>query len=67
MRILFLGDIVGRTGCLAIKNNLATHIKDKKIDFVIVNGENAEVKGFGITEKITKYPKKQQFIHIFSP
>ncbi len=53
MRILFLGDIVGRTGCLAIKNNLATHIKDKKIDFVIVNGENAEDKGFGITEKIT--------------
>ncbi len=53
MRILFLGDIVGRTGCLAIKNNLATHIKEKKIDFVIVNGENAEDKGFGITEKIT--------------
>ena len=54
MRILFLGDIVGRSGCLAIKNNLPEIIKKKKIDFVIVNGENAANQGVGITEMISK-------------
>jgi hypothetical protein len=54
MRILFLGDIVGRSGCLAIKNNLPEIIIKKKIDFVIVNGENAANQGVGITEIISK-------------
>jgi|TARA_B110000438_G_C15779406_1_gene635593 2',3'-cyclic-nucleotide 2'-phosphodiesterase len=52
MRILFLGDIVGKSGCLAIIENLQNQIKNKKIDFVIVNGENAADQGVGITEKI---------------
>ena len=50
MRILFLGDVVGITGCLKIQNNLLDQIKKKKIDFVIVNGENAAQDGMGITE-----------------
>jgi len=54
MRILFLGDIVGRSGCKAIINNLQKIINEKKIDFVIVNGENAASKGVGITEMISK-------------
>ena len=54
MRILFLGDIVGLSGCLAIKNNLPEIIIKKKIDFVIVNGENAANQGVGITEIISK-------------
>ena len=54
MRILFLGDIVGRSGCLAIKNNLPEIIIKKKIDFVIVNGENAADQGVGITEMNSK-------------
>ena len=54
MRILFLGDVVGRSGCLSIKKNLQTIIKEKKIDFVIANGENAANEGVGITEKISK-------------
>jgi len=54
MRILFLGDIVGRSGCLAIKNNLPEIIIKKKIDFVIVNGENAANQGVGITEMNSK-------------
>ncbi len=33
MRTLFLGDIVGRSGCLAIKNNLPEIIKKKKNRF----------------------------------
>ena len=54
MRILFLGDIVGSSGCDALKKNLPDIIKKKKIDFVIVNGENAADEGVGITEKICK-------------
>ena len=53
MRIVFLGDIVGRSGCDSIKKNLQNIIKEKKIDFVIVNGENAAIEGVGITEKIS--------------
>ena len=53
MRILFLGDVVGPSGCKEIKKNLKAQIKLKKIDFVIVNGENAAEGGVGITEKIS--------------
>tara|TARA_B100001173_G_C15928629_1_gene521750 strand:- start:83 stop:889 length:807 start_codon:yes stop_codon:yes gene_type:complete len=52
MKILFLGDIVGNSGCEAIEKNLLSIIKKNKIDFVIVNGENAAEQGVGITEKI---------------
>jgi len=53
MKIFFLGDIVGRSGCLSIKKYLQNIVKDNNIDFVIVNGENASDQGVGITEKIT--------------
>ena len=53
MKIFFLGDIVGRSGCLSVKKYLQNIIKDNNIDFVIVNGENAADQGVGITEKIT--------------
>ena len=53
MRILFLGDVVGKSGCLAVTQNLPGLIKKKKIDFVIINGENAADQGVGITEKIS--------------
>ena len=52
MKILFLGDIVGASGCSKILNNLLTIIEKKKIDFVIVNGENADSSGVGITKEI---------------
>ncbi len=52
MRILFLGDVVGNSGCLKLTNNLAEQIKKNKIDFVIVNGENADKSGVGLTEEI---------------
>ena len=54
MRILFLGDVVGKSGCTSIKKNLKNIIKQKNIDFVIVNGENAAEEGVGISEKISK-------------
>jgi len=53
MKIIFLGDIVGRSGCLSVKKNLDDIVKRNNINFVIVNGENAADNGLGITEKIT--------------
>ena len=52
MRILFLGDVVGISGCSKLTNNLMDEIKSKKIDFVIVNGENAASQGVGLTKEI---------------
>ncbi|MEM5495512.1 YmdB family metallophosphoesterase [Hoeflea sp. AS16] len=51
MRLLFLGDLVGRSGRTAVWNRLPGLIRDFKLDFVVVNGENA-AGGFGITEEI---------------
>ena len=51
MRLLFLGDMVGRSGRTAVWDRLPGLISDLKLDFVIVNGENA-AGGFGITEEI---------------
>ena len=52
MNILLLGDIMGPSGRKAIIEKLPKIIKKKKIDFTIVNGENAGNLGVGITEKI---------------
>ncbi len=51
MRILFLGDMVGKTGRTAVYENLPQIKKRLATDLVIVNGENA-ASGFGITRKI---------------
>lgn len=53
MRILFIGDVYGRSGREALEQHLPTLIRDQKPDMVIVNGENA-ANGIGITEKIAK-------------
>jgi len=52
MKILFLGDVIGAPGCKSVKNYLPQIKRENKIDFVIVNGENAADSGVGITEKI---------------
>lgn len=52
MRLLFLGDVVGRSGRDAVVAALPDLRADLDLDFVVVNGENA-AGGFGITEKIT--------------
>ena len=54
MNILILGDIMGPSGREVIIKKLPNLIKQKKIDFVIVNGENAANQGVGITEIISK-------------
>ena len=52
MRILFLGDVVGSSGCSKLVQNLPSQKKQREIDFVIVNGENADESGVGLTPKI---------------
>jgi metallophosphoesterase (TIGR00282 family) len=51
LRILFIGDVVGKTGRTAIGDRLPTLVTAWKLDLVVVNGENA-AGGFGITETI---------------
>ncbi|MFZ1101774.1 MAG: TIGR00282 family metallophosphoesterase [Hyphomicrobiaceae bacterium] len=51
MRLLFLGDVVGRTGRQAVISRLPELRERYKLDFVAVNAENA-AGGFGITEAI---------------
>ena len=41
MRLLYLGDIVGRTGRKAVAQHLPALRRDWRLDFVVVNGENA--------------------------
>ncbi len=51
MKILAVGDIVGKTGLQKLKETLPQIVKENNIDFIIVNGENA-AEGMGITEKM---------------
>ena len=51
IRILFLGDIVGEPGRSAVMRLVPVYLKERSVDFVIVNGENA-AGGRGITGKI---------------
>lgn len=53
MNILVIGDIVGTSGVNKVKEVLPKIIREKKIDFVIANGENS-ADGMGITSKIFK-------------
>jgi metallophosphoesterase (TIGR00282 family) len=50
MRILYLGDVVGRSGRDAVIERLADVRRKLALDFVIANGENS-AHGFGITPK----------------
>lgn len=49
MRLLFLGDVVGRTGRDAVSERLPGLIDRYRFDFVVINGENAS-HGRGLTE-----------------
>ena len=51
MRILFIGDIVGRSGRTIVLDRLPGLVAEWKLDLVVINGENA-AGGFGITEVI---------------
>jgi len=51
MRILFVGDIVGRSGRTIVYERVPRLIRDWKLDLVVANGENS-AGGFGISEHI---------------
>ncbi|MGQ9647451.1 MAG: TIGR00282 family metallophosphoesterase [Thermodesulfobacteriota bacterium] len=51
MRILFIGDIVGKAGRRAIERLLARVVAEHEVDFIIANGENA-AGGMGLTPPI---------------
>src|SRR5881409_374161 len=51
IRILYIGDVVGQPGRRALHQKLEHVVDREKIDFTIVNVENA-AGGFGVTESI---------------
>jgi 2',3'-cyclic-nucleotide 2'-phosphodiesterase len=51
VRLLFIGDIVGRSGRTIVNDRLPGLVRDWRLDLVVINGENA-AGGFGITETI---------------
>src|SRR5258705_4230340 len=51
IRILFIGDIVGRPGRDLVRHGLQAIVEYHQIDFVIANAENSAA-GFGITREI---------------
>jgi hypothetical protein len=53
MKILFIGDIIGKPGRRAVKEVLTSLISSREIDLVIANCENAAA-GFGITRDIVE-------------
>jgi calcineurin-like phosphoesterase len=53
MKILFIGDIVGKPGRRAVRELLPEIIFQYKIDFVIANCENAAA-GFGVTRDVVE-------------
>ncbi|HEY8994117.1 MAG TPA: YmdB family metallophosphoesterase, partial [Lacunisphaera sp.] len=53
MKLLFIGDIVGKPGREIVSSHVAKLKAERAIDFVIANGENAAA-GSGITAAITQ-------------
>jgi metallophosphoesterase (TIGR00282 family) len=51
MRILFIGDIVGRPGRECVRRGLSALVSHHQVDLVVANVENAAA-GFGITREI---------------
>jgi len=51
MRILVCGDVMGRSGRIAVATHVPRLRHELSLDFVVVNGENAAA-GFGITDKL---------------
>ncbi|WP_298429356.1 TIGR00282 family metallophosphoesterase [Rhodoblastus sp.] len=53
MRLLFIGDVIGRAGRAAVAEHVPALRRQLGLDFVVANGENA-AGGFGITESIAQ-------------
>jgi metallophosphoesterase (TIGR00282 family) len=53
MKVLFIGDIVGKAGRRIVTEKVPLLRKEKGMDFVVANGENA-AGGLGLTEKLAE-------------
>ena len=53
MKLLFIGDIVGRPGRMALASRLGRLVDRHSVDLVIANGENAAA-GFGLTLEVAR-------------
>ena len=53
MQILFVGDVFGSAGRRIVREHLAHVVAERKVDLVVINGENA-AGGFGITPAIAE-------------
>ena len=51
MKVLYIGDVVGKSGRKVVLDHLARLRDELQLDFVVVNGENA-AHGFGVTGAI---------------
>ena len=58
MKIAFFGDIVGKTGRKKLESSLQQYVLDEKVDFVVVNAENA-TSGVGLSIEHAKQICKQ--------
>lgn len=50
MKVLAVGDLIGNSGIKELKKQLPTIKQEEKIDFIMVNGENA-AEGMGLTQQ----------------
>jgi len=57
VRVLLLGDVVGNTGRCMFQKHIKKVKEEHSIDFVIVNGENSNNNGRGITSRIVNFFK----------
>ena len=64
VKILFIGDIIGKPGRQALSRELHRLVDRHNVDIVIANGENA-AGGFGLTEETAKELFKQG-IHLLT-
>jgi metallophosphoesterase (TIGR00282 family) len=53
VKILFVGDVFGRPGRRVLLDRLPALVRERDLDFAVVNGENA-ARGAGITSKIAR-------------
>ena len=56
IRILFIGDLVGKAGSAIFEKHIESRAKEHAIDALIVNGENC-AQGRGITPKVAQFFK----------
>ena len=54
MKLLFIGDVVGKSGCDFFAENIFNIKKEKGIDITVVNGENS-AQGNGMTKQSAEF------------